>query len=53
MKHNLNAICKHCGKRFGLHKTVTNSCPTGTKTRIGYTTYSKDKTFEEKIPSKK
>ncbi len=47
---NLNPYlikCKHCKKVKGLHKARTLNCPEGTKTRIGYTSYS-EQTFEPK-----
>lgn len=35
----LDAKCKVCGKAFGLHQAQTHLCPTGVKTRIGYTSF--------------
>ena len=44
--------CKNCGKLLGLHKAVTYNCPTGMKTRIGYSSYALT-TFEVKAPTRK
>lgn len=38
--------CKHCKKIKGLHQAKTLNCPLGSKTRIGYITFSKTQTFE-------
>lgn len=38
--------CKHCKKKRGLHQASTLACPTGTKTRIGYTSFSTTNVFE-------
>lgn len=33
---NLSDKCKMCGKRYGKHNTLTEACPLGTRTRVGY-----------------
>jgi hypothetical protein len=40
--------CKHCNKVKGKHKAQTLNCPWGSKTRIGYINFEKDKFFEPK-----
>ena len=45
-------VCKHCKKKKGFHLAKTLHCPTGTKTGIGYTTYSKDQVFQANSPAK-
>lgn len=44
--------CSECGKKKSYHKAVSENCPTGSKTRIGYTSYGST-TFKEKIVPKK
>jgi hypothetical protein len=33
------AKCSHCGKAKNMHRAFTLDCPTGKRTRIGYTTF--------------
>lgn len=40
--------CIHCKKIRGVHKATTLNCPTGMKTRIGWTSYFENKFYEEK-----
>lgn len=40
-----NRKCLNCNKPEFSHKAGTHNCPLGMKTRIGYTSYSPDKTF--------
>ncbi len=42
---DINQKCKNCGKLRGMHRAKTLECPTGSKTRIGYTSYSNTMTF--------
>jgi hypothetical protein len=52
MKLNLNLnpepepVCKHCKKKWGLHKAHTLHCPIGSKSKIGYTQYHQSQAFE-------
>lgn len=48
----LDAKCKACGKAFGLHQVRTQMCPSGLKTRIGYTSFGPN-VFDLKPFSKK
>jgi hypothetical protein len=49
---SLGAKCKVCGKTRGLHQNKTAMCPTGLKTRIGYTSFGPT-VFELKPSSEK
>ena len=33
------AKCSHCGKAKNMHRAFTLDCPTGKRTRTGYTTF--------------
>ena len=33
------AKCMHCGKAKNMHRAFSLDCPTGKRTRIGYTTF--------------
>jgi hypothetical protein len=46
---NFQTKCKNCGKAKGLHQAKTLACPCGSKSRIGYTSFSLTTTFEPKI----
>jgi hypothetical protein len=46
---NFQTKCKNCGKSKGLHQAKTLACPSGSKTRIGYTSFSSTTRFEPKI----
>jgi hypothetical protein len=46
---NFQTKCKNCGKAKGLHQAKTLACPSGSKSRIGYTSFSLTTTFEPKI----
>lgn len=41
--------CKHCNKVKGNHQAKTLHCPSGSRTRIGYTNYSLTQVFEAKL----
>lgn len=41
--------CVHCGKWKRHHKAGTLACPVGTKTRVGYVTWSSTRVFLEKL----
>lgn len=42
--------CKLCGRERGHHKAETLHCPTGMKTRIGYTSFHPTQTFKRREP---
>jgi hypothetical protein len=48
----LHHKCKICGKTAGQHRSKDQACPSGLKTKIGYTSYAKTK-FEPKELSQK
>lgn len=40
--------CKYCGKEKSSHRAKSLNCPLGMKTRIGYTQYSNEQSYEPK-----
>jgi hypothetical protein len=46
------AKCSHCGKAKNMHRAFTLDCPTGKRTRTGYTTFGPHQfTPEEETPA--
>ena len=44
--------CRHCGKAKNMHRAFSLDCPTGKRTRIGYTTFGPHQfTPEEEMPA--
>jgi len=41
----INNVCKLCGITQGYHSSKGKFCPVGSKTRIGYTNFSKINKF--------
>jgi hypothetical protein len=50
---NLFEKCQNCGKIRGEHQAKTKACPVGTKSRIGWITYSPTSVFKGKADDKK
>lgn len=48
----MDKVCKHCKRRRGDHKAGTLHCPTGSKGRVGYTTFSPSQVFEARTERK-
>ena len=45
--------CKHCKKIRGEHLAKTLNCPTGSKTRIGYTSFHPTQVYEKQESKEK
>jgi hypothetical protein len=43
-------LCRNCGKDRWVHQARTHHCPSGKKTRIGYTSFGPN-TFQAEIPA--
>ena len=52
MISNITTKCKLCGKARGNHRAKTLECPSGAKTRIGYTQFGPG-VFDPKPATKK
>jgi len=48
--NDINAKCRHCGRKRNEHLAQTLHCPSGNKHRVlGFTSYHRSETYEPKI----